>query len=111
MATTAKFKKLSEEEESLGNEIEEEEGENGSDESNQVVMAFTRGTLTWEDSGKHEKRCLKKCKSPFNSVAAVVIAISVLVLTLLISLVVALIVSEPPPPFYPGKPWQACTRA
>ena len=109
MATAVKFKKLVEEqEESLGNENEREENESGSDEPNQEVVTLAEGTLTTEDVEKREKKCCKKCKSPFNSVAAVVIAISVFIVTLLISLIVVLIVGEPPPPFYTGKlPWRS----
>ena len=55
-----KFKKLLEEDENLENESEPE-----SDQSNRKL-------------GKGEKKnCCKKCKSTFNSVAAIVVAISV----------------------------------
>ena len=104
MATAVRFKKLVEEEESLGNENEGEENEIENDESNQEVVTLADGTLTAEDVGKVEKKkCCKKCRNPFNSVAAVVIAITVFVLSLLISLIVVLIVKEPPPPFYTGR--------
>ena len=105
MATAVRFKKLVEEEESLGNENEGEENETENDESSsRELVTLADGTLTAEDVGKVEKKkCCKKCRNPFNSVAAVVIAITVFVLSLLISLIVVLIVKEPPPPFYTGR--------
>ena len=90
MATAVKFKKLSDEEEGLTNEDDRDQDGGRIDGSIQEVVNR------------------KKCKNPFNSVAAVVIGIGVFLLTVLVSLVIVLIVNEPPPPFYPGRLQEGC---
>lgn len=102
MATGIRFKKLVEEEERLGDESERDEDDKEEIESQLEIIALTEDTMTANDLVRVERR-VKKCKNPFNSVAAVVIAIGVFGLTVLISFIVVLFVSEPPPPFYPGE--------